>query len=166
MFYKEKSKPKIYSLDELRVKFIETSFPEEGPDYEWLRDNNFSKVEGPVVEPEPVDMKLALANHRYFMETSGVNLGGVLVQTDRDARSNLIGAYLRAMQDPNYTVRWKTADGFITLSAAQIIAASNAASDHVKKCFETEEIIEGRIDSYVSVQAMIVDFNTELGIQI
>lgn len=92
--------------------------------------------------PEPVPTfeeikeakKASIAQARYHAEIAGVNG----IKTDRESQALITGAALKAMQDPDYTCRWKGIDGFVTLNASQIIAIADAVRAHVQSCFDHE----------------------------
>jgi len=68
------------------------------------------------------------------------------IQTDRESRANIMGARIAAKEDSQYSVTWKTADGFQTLDADTIINASDAVRAHVETCFNAEETVQGEIE--------------------
>ena len=78
--------------------------------------------------------KAEIANARWQAETSGVNG----IRTDRESQSMITGAALKAMQDSEYTCKWKMEAGFVELSAAQILAIADAVRAHVQSCFDRE----------------------------
>jgi hypothetical protein len=49
--------------------------------------------------------------------------------------------------DSNYSVQWKTGAGFVTLTAAQVIAAAQAVRAHVQACFDHEADVAAEIDA-------------------
>lgn len=79
-----------------------------------------------------------IADKRYQIETGGIELQGGQIPTDRHTQQVLTAMFLRASADPQYTVRFKTIGGFITLDAAQIIVMANAVHDHVQAAFDRE----------------------------
>jgi hypothetical protein len=82
--------------------------------------------------------KAEIAQARYNAEIAGVTINGVSIKTDRESQGLITGAALKAMQDPDYTCRWKGIDGFVTLNATQIIAIADAVRQHVQSCFDHE----------------------------
>ncbi|MNF91252.1 hypothetical protein D3C84_738460 [compost metagenome] len=42
------------------------------------------------------------------------------------------------MLDPAYLLRWKTPEGFVDLTAQQVIAVARAVRAHVQACFDRE----------------------------
>ncbi len=106
-----------------------------------------------------------LPAYRYEKEIGGISLNGINIQTDRESRSILTGAYIRAKEDNTYTVRWKTADGFVTLNAGQIIAISDAVAAHVQKCYAAEADVAADILSFTSVAEVEAAFDQSYLIQ-
>ena len=78
--------------------------------------------------------KAEIANARWQAEVSGVNG----IRTDRESQSMITGAALKAMQDSEYTCKWKTEAGFVEMTAAQILAIADAVREHVQRCFDRE----------------------------
>ena len=78
--------------------------------------------------------KAEIATARYNAEIAGVNG----IRTDRESQGLITGAALKAMQDNTYTCNWKGIDGFVTLTAPQIIAIADAVRQHVQECFDHE----------------------------
>ena len=76
--------------------------------------------------------EIALA--RFEAETSGIDG----IKTDRESQALITGAALKAMQDSEYSCRWKTESGFVELSALQISAVADAVRAHVQGCFDRE----------------------------
>ena len=101
--------------------------------------------------PEPVPTfeemkeakKASIAQARYEAEIAGVNG----IRTDRESRSIMTGMALKAMSDPDYTCRWKGIDGFVTLTAPQIIAVSDTVRAYVQGCFDKEDELLAQIES-------------------
>lgn len=92
-----------------------------------------------VERPAPVvDIPALIAARRYQAETSGITVNGMDVPTDRDSQAMVTGAALASVIDPNYTCQWKTAEGFVDLTAQQIIALASAMRAHVQSCFDRE----------------------------
>lgn len=84
-----------------------------------------------------------IAARRYDAETGGTMVAGMTLDTGRDSQALITGAAVSAMLDPGYSVRWKTADGFVELTAEQIIGVVTAARAHVQACFDREaELLE------------------------
>jgi len=85
-----------------------------------------------------IDYTKVIATKRYEHETAGINLQGMAIDTGRDSQGLITGAVVQAMLDPGYVLNWKTAAGFVQLTAAQIIGIATAVRAHVQACFDRE----------------------------
>ena len=79
-----------------------------------------------------------IAAARWEAETAGIDVNGFTVRTDRESQALITGAALKAMQDSEYSCRWKTESGFVELTALQISAVADAVRTHVQGCFDRE----------------------------
>lgn len=91
--------------------------------------------------------RAAIKARRDVAIASGITVGGVTVATDDQSQSRVMGAAVAAMLDPNYTVQWKTASGFVTLSAPQVIGLATAIRAHVQACFDREAVLLAALDA-------------------
>lgn len=81
----------------------------------------------------------ALAARRWQAETGGIVVGGLSVKTDEDTQRKITGAYVQALQNPSFTVKWKIATGvFVTLDDATILVIGDAVTAHIQSCFDKE----------------------------
>lgn len=87
-----------------------------------------------------------IAARRYDAETDGTIISGMPIDTGRDSQALITGAAVSAMLDPDYTVRWKTGDGFVELTAEQIIGVATAVRSHVQDCFDREAELLAALD--------------------
>jgi hypothetical protein len=119
----------------------------EKPDGYFTADEWAELNPTPIIEISLEDLKEAkkaeIANTRYEAEIAGVNG----IRTDRESQSLITGAALKASMDSNYSCRWKTEAGFVTLTAAQIIAVADAVRAHVQSCFDHEAELLPLIDA-------------------
>ena len=72
---------------------------------------------------------------------SGLTVGGVSIASDNVTQSRLIAAMITAKEDPDYTINWKTDDGFVLLDADTIITIATAMREHTQKCFDVEALM-------------------------
>ena len=86
------------------------------------------------MEELKTDKRSEIAASRWQAEVSGVNG----IRTDRESQSMITGAALKAMQDSEYTCKWKTESGFVELTSVQILAIADAVRVHVQGCFDRE----------------------------
>ena len=95
-----------------------------------------------------------LATIRYEKEIAGITLpSGGIIATDRPTQSMLDSASRRASIDPTLTVRWKGKNGFVNLTAPEIIAIGDLVFAHVQSCFAREAEL---------TEAIMVDVKTDI----
>lgn len=101
----------------------------------------------PEPEPEPVTIqtvkrdKLAeIADWRFRRETSGVNLNGARILTDRESQATIGGAFSSLQAGLVTSIDWKAANGvWITLGLAEMTAIAQAVAAHVQQSFTLEK---------------------------
>lgn len=80
-----------------------------------------------------------IAAARYAAETGGCTVDGVTIATDRGSQALLTAAVVTARLDPEFSTRWKCADGhFVMLDAMQLRAIGDAVTAHIEGCFARE----------------------------
>lgn len=108
-------------------------------------------------EPPPVDLVAYLKAKRYACETGGIIVGGAAIATDRESQAMVNGAYAMALRDAERTFNWQTDAGFVTLSAAAIIAIAVAVGDHVQACFDFQAATAAAIEAETITTAAQID---------
>ena len=98
--------------------------------------------------------KTEIARARYAAECGGITVSGVTIATDRQSQALITGAALAAQLDPEYSVVWKCAEGFVPLTAEQILTAAQAVRDHVEACFAREAELSAEVDAAKSAKAV------------
>ena len=99
----------------------------------------------PVLETRRQVMAAVSTAFPGGMDCAAARLGikDMPIDTGRDSQAPITGAAVSAMLDPGYSVRWKTAAGFVVLDAQQIIGVATAARAHVQAAFNREaELLE------------------------
>jgi hypothetical protein len=99
-----------------------------------------------VEPPTADDLKAFAADKRYRVETSGITVFGAPIRTDRESQALITGAAALTKITGN-SVKWKSAAGFVNVSAAQIEGIAVAVGNHVQDCFAAEEQIGLLIDA-------------------
>ncbi|AYG66746.1 MULTISPECIES: DUF4376 domain-containing protein [unclassified Rhizobium] len=104
-------------------------------------------VAGWSPEPAPVDLYAHAASKRYAVETGGIVINDMRVMTDRGSQSLITGAYNYVQANPDVRVKFKTAAGFVELTASQMTVIANMVGAHVQASFAAEGEVNGRIIS-------------------
>lgn len=85
------------------------------------------------------------ASKRYAVETGGIVVDGVTVATDRESQAMLTGAAAYVATSGAASIRWKSAAGWVDLTAAQVTALATAVGAHVQAAFATEAEVDAAI---------------------
>ena len=96
-------------------------------------DHSPDEVAG-ILEAAKSAKRAEIAAARFEAETAGIDG----IKTDRESQALITGAALKAMQDSEYSCRWKGVDGFVELTSPQILAIADAVRSHVQSCFDRE----------------------------
>jgi hypothetical protein len=163
-----------YVIEEIRRDGRVRVVDEAQMDYiYWLADGNeLEEIAYVPPPPEPVPTlaevkaakKLEITEARYAAETGGMAANGMEIDTSRESQSLITGAALQATIDPAYSCKWKTAQGFIELSAQQVIGAAVAVRQHVQSCFDREAELYALIDSKTTkAKVQAITWNSAAG---
>ncbi|WP_210705972.1 DUF4376 domain-containing protein, partial [Pseudomonas iridis] len=117
----------------------------EGDEVARWTGSGWEKLEA-APEPEPVpapDWPVLIAARRYQVETGGVTVEGIPVNTERDSQALMTGAAFAASLDPNYQIKWKAATGFVELNRDQVIGLASEVRAFVQACFNREAELLG-----------------------
>lgn len=96
-----------------------------------------------------------IAARRFQVETGGVTVEGVQINTDRDSQSLLTGAAFAVSLDPGYHIKWKAATGFVDLTGEQILGIASQVRAFVQACFNREAELLGAVaDGSITAQML------------
>ena len=127
-----------------------------------------AEIRSSVAPPPPTGEELLAyaANRRWQTEAAGVEIGGVLVASDRDSL-NMITAAIRLLErkagkGESTNVRFKAVDGFVGLDLPTMIMSGEAIGDHIQRCFAREEevakaITAGTITTTAEIDSAFTD---------
>ena len=86
-----------------------------------------------------------LARIRYARETAGVVVADRRIQTDPASRSNLLGALVAMREGFTAETAWKSADGWVTVTLAEVETMARAVVGHVEACFSRERELHDQL---------------------
>ncbi|MCQ9423489.1 DUF4376 domain-containing protein [Pseudomonas sp. LJDD11] len=114
--------------------------------WDGLEWSKLSSYPVPVLPEPPVpDWPALIAARRYQAETAGITFEGMAVATDDRSQTLITGAALQALIDPEYSLQWKTATGFVQLTGQQILALASTVRAHVQACFDREAELQAAV---------------------
>jgi hypothetical protein len=129
--------------------------PNDGTDEDSKIGCTYNKNTKQIEDPKTIDdykneKKAELALIRKSKESSSTTVGNFTVYTDLETQTKILGAYMAAQMDPEYTVNWKTANGFVTLNGQNLIYVAQAIRNHIQGCFDREQTLIQAIDDCVT----------------
>lgn len=112
------------------------------------------------IVPRPLDtikeeLTAELAAHRYEVETGGVTLpDGSRILTDRESQAQLTSAYQSLSMPFVESIEWKAAEGWVTVTEAELRPIAQAVAQHVQGCFKAERIVSEQIAAAENAEAL------------
>ena len=100
----------------------------------------------------------AIATRRYQAEVAGITINDMRVETDDRAKLLINGAAVEAMLDADYAMQWKTSEGFIELTGAQVIGIARAVRAYVQACFDREAELLAALDNGTLTEEALAAF--------
>jgi hypothetical protein len=119
-------------------------------------------VDGNVVSKDrliPFDAEKSISNIRNAKINEAINIGGVEIYADDKTQSRIMAARIKATENSDYTINWKTNSGFVLLDADTVIAIADAVHDHVQACFSAEAAIA--LEDFSDYQSLKDQFDLE-----
>jgi hypothetical protein len=125
-------------------------------DGQWIIDSAgvISKQALPETAP---NLARLIAAERYKREGVGITVNGDVIETTRDGQALIAGAAVSAILDPAYKCNWKTASGFVELTAPQLIVIATAVRAHVQACFDRELALLQAIEAGTYSDSMLAE---------
>lgn len=115
-----------------------------------VRDKTPGELESQVAQ-----VRDQIAALRYQAEIAGITINGMRVETDDRAKLLINGAAVEAMLDADYVLKWKTAEGFIELTGAQVSGIARAVRAHVQACFDREAELLAELEAGTLTDEML-----------
>jgi hypothetical protein len=97
------------------------------------------------------------ANKRWIKETSGVTVDDYVIYTDRQSQSMITGVITLMASQPNITINFKTASGFIQANSDIIMKIATSIANHVQTCFSQEGAISANIEAQIITTYQQID---------
>jgi len=116
----------------------------------WAYDGVAFAAPAPLPPPPPptaAELSIHAADRRYAVETGGITVNGAPIATDRVSQAMIGNAYAYVQASGAASVSYKTAAGFVTLTADQVKAVALAVGAHVQACFKAEDDVDAAINA-------------------
>lgn len=114
-----------------------------------------------AVCPTTEDLLAYAAARRYEVETGGVVVSDIRIDTSRASQSMIAGAMAFAQVTNLATVEFKASSGWVTLTGDQLKAVAIAVATHVQRCFASERLVAaaiaaGTVTTFAEIDELIV----------
>lgn len=93
------------------------------------------------------DLKAAAAAKRWSVETGGIVVAGMSIDTGRESQALIAGAHAYVQAAPATVIPFKGLGGWVDLDAAAVTAVALAVAAHVQACFAAERAVDAAIDA-------------------
>jgi len=97
-----------------------------------------------------------LADARWREETAGYTYNNHEFHTDREAQSKIFQAYMASLNDPNFTVTWKTKDGWLEMTASDFITLYNEFQTFLQGLYQKEKNLQALVEAATTIDELNV----------
>lgn len=110
------------------------------------RNNTWEEPDNVSVEDVKVDQIEVIKTKRWEEEVAGVIVDDIPYDSSRESCASLNRARVRAIEDPNYSLYWKSKDNrWVSMYADTIQKVFDAVDKHVQDAFQKEMDLTMRI---------------------
>lgn len=135
----------------------EIVIPVETPPEPVALDDNDMPVYGEVNIDTLKQGKLwQLADARWREETTGYTYNNHEFHTDREAQNRIFQAYTASINNPNYTVTWKTKDGWLDMTSEDFIALYNNFQEFLEGLYQKEKNLQEQVETATTIEELNV----------
>lgn len=116
-----------------------------------------------AVDMNKPEMLSALADYRYEIETSGLELdGGMRLLTDRESQAQLSSTYTDLKYGLIPDTDWKAANGWEVVNLEQMEPIAKALAVHRRACFRGERVVITAIENAKTLALQVaIDIKTD-----
>ena len=95
-----------------------------------------------------------LANSRWQEETGGYIYKGHEFHSDRESQNRVFQAYMASLSDPNFTVTWKTKDGWLEMTASDFITLYNEFQTFLQGLYQKEKALQEQVKAATTIEEL------------
>lgn len=120
------------------------------PDTALRRDLAEWTASGGAITPyaaPPIDLYAYAAAKRWAVQSGGISVGGVSVDTGDASRSMIADAVAYVQAAGGASIAFKATSGWVTLTSGEVVAIGLAVGAHVQACFAAERAIAAAISA-------------------
>lgn len=121
---------------------------------EWLPAESEADAIRQVCELNQPEYLAQLAARRYEVETGGIDINGLHVETDRQAQAQMNSAYGTLQAGFVETTDWKGVNGWQEVTLDTIAPLASAVAKHVARCFTAERRADEALRDITTVEEL------------
>ena len=95
-----------------------------------------------------------LADARWREETAGFMYNGHEFHSDRESQDRFFQAYIASLSDPNFTVTWKTKDGWLEMTANDFITLYNEFQTFLQGLYQKEKNLQALVEAATTIDEL------------
>ena len=95
-----------------------------------------------------------LADARWREETAGFMYNGYEFHSDRESQDRFFQAYMASLSDPNFTVTWKTKDGWLDMTASDFITLYNEFQTFLQGLYQKEKVLQEQVEAATTIEEL------------
>lgn len=93
-----------------------------------------------------------IASWRYARETAGIQIGALVMRTDRESQAQLAATLACFENQFVAQVDWKGENGWVTLDETQVKDVAATVATHVQACFSQEKMFAEQVSAAATVE--------------
>ena len=74
--------------------------------------------------------------------------------SDRESQNRVFQAYMASLSDPNFTVTWKTKDGWLDMTASDFIALYNGFYSFLQNLYQKEKNLQILVETATTIEEL------------
>lgn len=95
-----------------------------------------------------------LADARWREETAGFVYNEHEFHSDRESQDRVFQAYMASLSDPNFTVTWKTKDGWLDMTASDFITLYNEFQTFLQGLYQKEKALQKQVEAATTIEEL------------
>ena len=95
-----------------------------------------------------------LADSRWQEETGGYIYKGHEFHSDRESQDRVFQAYMASLSDSNFTVTWKTKNGWLEMTASDFITLYNEFYVFLQNLYQKEKNLQEQIEAATTIEEL------------
>ena len=95
-----------------------------------------------------------LADARWREEVEGYMYNGHEFHSDRESQVRFSQAYIASLSDPNFTVTWKTKNGWFDMNAKDFITLYNDFWEFLQGLYQKEKALQEQVEAATTIEEL------------